>query len=198
MEGLADVVGSAKEQSPVASDSDPSQFRRHLRELPRRAIALTHLTLNTGDRRASPRDEVERTVIDRLLPLIDRGHGEVPSMPPWHLGVIFATGENGERQDGAAFFQIAPHDGRSKMPAVMAMSAWLPERSADAWAMISGAYVAQQGSLEKAGLWRPLPSEPTTPWLAAFLTVFALQATPADLLAFGDLERCVAWAMIEQ
>lgn len=145
---------------------------------------LHHLTLNTGHLRLSPRAEVSEEVIAVLRPLVAKGSAPVPGMAGWHLHFVFP-------EDGAVFFQIADRPGLSKTPVLMAIVAWQAEAAATAWKTATTSYKQICGP----GCLAP-PAMPPVPWLAVWLTPFAGRVRPDELFAFGDLERCVAWAVI--
>jgi hypothetical protein len=154
---------------------------------------LAHLTLNTGHVRQSRRSEVAYSVIAALRPLIAAGGGPAPGMAGWYVDLMFPLALDGAHKPGAAFFQIARQPGMSKAPAVMCIAAWSPELSVDAWRDTVAGYNMMRDAID--GL--PAPEfAPPTPWLAAWLTPFTVDANPEMLMAIDDLERCVAWGLI--
>lgn len=155
---------------------------------------VNHLTLTTGHLRVSPRAEVSDDVIARLRPLVAAQEGPVPGMPGWFLDFMLPLDEaTRQRKDGAAFFQIAQATGMSNTPAIIAVAAWDAAMADTAWSM------AEQGYLPLMAVTggKPAPVQPELPWLAVWLTPFALEANPEDVAAFGDLERCVFWTLAE-
>ena len=79
----------------------------------------------------------------------------------------------------------------------MAVASWLPEMSAEAWEQAVAAYGALASPLMTAGMWHsPLATPPALPWLAVWITPVMASAPPDAIARFGDLERCVAWALI--
>ena len=158
---------------------------------------LSHLTLNTGHLARTARAEVGSDVVSYLLPIIDAEGGAVPGMPGWFLDFMFPIGQDGGRLDGGVFFQIADEPGTSKRPVVMAVAAWTEAMAGSAWEQAMLGYRAQQPALAAFGLWREPPDgTPPLPWLAVWLTPFAGLADAQAMQAFGDLERCVVWALI--
>ena len=162
-------------------------------------VNLTYLTLNTGHITKAPRSAVSRHTVSLLLPIINAVGGPIPTMPGWWLD--FPIGDRGERLEGGTFFQIANQPGTSKRPVVMCVAAWAERASETAWDQVRARYSPLEEPLKKFGLWKPPPAKPPPlPWLATWLApfvVFVDVETARDLLpAFGDLERCVAWAMI--
>ncbi|TDH61198.1 hypothetical protein E2C06_18350 [Dankookia rubra] len=158
---------------------------------------ISHLTLNTGHLARTSRLDVAQGVIDQLLPLIDAEEGPVPCMPGWYLDFMFPRDSQGARLDGSGFFHIASEPGLSKLPAVLCVACWRVERQAEAWAHVLLDWQALHLALSGLGLWRPAPSmPPALPWLAVWMTPAALMAGIENMMAFGDLERCVAWAII--
>jgi len=160
-------------------------------------LLLSHLTLNTGYIARTGRAEVADEVVTLLLPVLDAGGGAVPGMPGWFLDVMFPMAPSGARLDGAAVFQVADEPGTSKWPVVVAVSAWHKDVAASAWEQAMARYRAQQRRLTHVLLWQEPPAaSPPLPWLAVWLTPFFGLADAKTLEAFGDLERCVAWALI--
>lgn len=159
---------------------------------------LHHLTLNTGHVAMQPRAAVGQDAIDRLLPVLDAEGGPVPGMEGWHLDFFFPLRADGRRLDGGAFFQIADEPGTSKRPVVMAVACWREALSADAWGQARQGYEPLRPALLPVKLWREMPFDPPpVPWLAVWLTPFVAVADVTDLRAFGGLERCVAFALME-
>jgi hypothetical protein len=163
-------------------------------------MLLHHLTFNTGHVAETQRSAVNQQVIDHLLPLIDNGGGPVPSMRGYHLSFFVPRlPSTGARTDeGYGFFQIAADPGLSQRPLIVAWTAWKPTQ---AWSLACLGNEGLKPSLQKIGFWRDPPKqEPRLPWLAVCLTPYVVLPIPvpaADLMAFGDLERCVTWAMME-
>jgi hypothetical protein len=114
-------------------------------------------------------------------------------MAGWYVDLTFPLTVDGARKSGAAFFQIARQPGMSKVPAVMCIAAWSPELSVDAWGNAVAGYNAMRDAI--GGLAAP-EFAPPAPWLAVWLTPFAVDADPETLMVINDLERCVAWGLI--
>jgi len=157
---------------------------------------LYHLTLNTGHVAQTPRSAVAQSVIDQLLPIIDADHGPVPGLPGWYLDFIFPLSTSGARIPGAAFFQIAKEPNLSKQPVVMAFAAWSDAMSQAAWSQVLTGYAPILASLPPGSARQPPAEPPPSPWLAVWLTAAATLAGGV-LPLLGDLEYCVAWAMID-
>jgi hypothetical protein len=158
-------------------------------------IRLWHYTANTGHIAETGRDEADQAVIDRLLPIVDAQEGDLSE---FGLGIDIMTplAEQRQRVAGAAFFQIGPAGERmSKAPYAMAVCCWRADREADAWAQFR--QIAEIG----AAVWpdRPevLVEPPDIPWLAVNVLPHAMQLPPATRSVLGDLDRCLAWALIE-
>ena len=137
--------------------------------------SLAHLTMNTGDLVHSPRDQVLPATVAWLAPLVRAGKGEPAGIP-------FEVTRRGE---GTALFVI----GR---PAAVACGVcWAEDRAAAAW----GAMLAVMGV---QGVPAAPAGRPPVPWLAvAFLPAMAA-LPPETLVKLGDMERCLAWTLIEQ
>ena len=76
---------------------------------------------------------------------------------------------------------------------VMAVACWRADREADAW--------RQFCDLVDIGgkLWQHAQDRepPDLPWLAVHLLPYIAALSPETLMMLGDLERCLAWALIE-
>lgn len=78
----------------------------------------------------------------------------------------------------------------------MCFACWNEAISESTWEMCLHGYRAQANSLRTIGLWKEPPPRPKAPWLAVFLTAFIVDLrSPDELSLFGDLERCVFWAL---
>ena len=133
--------------------------------------SLDHITTTTGAARRSPREEVSSNVIAALSAAIIRG-GHVGA--GWHVGA--------EPKPGGWVYTLT-HQGAA------ISRCWLCRDAAhtdELWSEASGA-APDTTLLTKPG---------GVPWLAAEILPGAL-AAPEHLIAAGDLERCVAWALLE-
>ena len=156
---------------------------------------LWHYTTNTGHVAETSRAAIDQHAIDILLPIVDAQEGDLLEL---NLGIdiMCPLDEQRRRLPGAAYFQIGPAGERmTPTPYVMAVACWRSEREADAWAQFY--QVARIG----ADAWpdRPamLAEPPDIPWLAVHLLPTITTLPPATLAVLGDLERCLAWALIE-
>lgn len=157
---------------------------------------LYHLTINTGHLAVT--SSVPQDILDRISAVVDAECGEIPGLSGWYLDILRPMSGDGRPIPGAAFFQIASEPGLSKMPAVMAMACWQPAAQAAAWQQAIMSYGALRASLIATRLWREPPRHPPTlPWLTVWLTPFIALAPPDIASALGDLERCVAWALMQ-
>lgn len=140
--------------------------------------AIEHITLATGHSRASPRSEVRNDIVGMIRPVVQAGGG-----PLWDtgFGVLMV-----ETRHGGWVYDLS-HGG------VEAVRCYLAKSQTAAEALWSRALAEAE---------MPVKAErPTTrPWLAASLLpegLMLLQKTPDLMLEFGDLERCVAWTILE-
>lgn len=143
---------------------------------------MIHCTLNTGQIRISPRDEVAEHVIAALNPLLATGEHAMPGPPGYRCTVttdntaLLATGWRD--QVPLAIFGVAPDEDAAAM-------LW---PSLDRHSRI----FADLLRLRPAGI--PSPQRPATaPWLAALI----LFARPDEAEWITDFERCLAWAWID-
>jgi hypothetical protein len=136
------------------------------------AATLTHITVDTGHTRESPRAEVDDLIIETLRGLVREGYGTIGG-----LAVEISV----PRSAGFASFSIAPTP--NSTPVVGCCLVWDARFSRSRWHTI----------IEPL----PLPT-PTVPWLAAELHASAADLAPEVLIAIGDAERCIAWAILAE
>lgn len=159
---------------------------------------LTHLTLNTGHTARTTRPETSQAVLDSLRPSIKAEGGPIPGLDGWYFDLFRPLDQAGQPSGGAAYFQIADEPGLSKRPAIVAVACWSPDLSLEAWNLLIGGYNAMRETLRQIHLWRPIPTTiPSTPWLAVYLTPFISLADIETAQMFGDIERCLAWGLME-
>lgn len=134
-------------------------------------VTLTHCTLQTGHRRASPRGEVAKSVLSVLAPLVRRmRRGETVGLPapPGHRMRIVRQG------DSTAVIHLLDDRGPILVTAVAAVDG--PEAT-ELWR------------------WSQAPGEaPAAPWCLDRLTHTVRERETYGWT--GDFSRCVAWAWI--
>jgi hypothetical protein len=152
-----------------------------------RAQAFEHITLTTGATRMSRRSEVGPGIPSKVARCIAAG-GDL--WAGWSVTVETilpdAPGRDAAGPGGWVFDAL--HSGRR---VVRCWLCRLPELSDQLWEDASGQPL--EGGVV---LRRPRG----VPWLAAWLdheNVVELIATPDVLMQAGDLERCVAWALLD-
>src|SRR4051794_35672025 len=128
--------------------------------------------MNTGDLVHSARDRAPPETLARLMPLVAAGRGEA-------AGVPFAIGR---RDGGAALFRLG------EPAAVVCGVCWREDRAPATWGKLLAV-------MDIRGV-RVLPvGRPPVPWLAAVL----LAAMPPETVErLADLERFIAWVLLEQ
>ena len=156
---------------------------------------LWHYTANSGHVAETSRDEVDQRVVARLLPIIDAQEGDLPEAG-FGIDIMTPLDEHGHRLPGAAFFQIQPQGERMpKTPYVMAVCCWRADREAGAWQQFR--QIAEIGAAALPNRPATLAEPPDIPWLAVNVLPAAMLLPAADIPVLGDLERCLAWALIE-
>lgn len=143
---------------------------------------LRHLTLDTGDQRDSYRHEVADDVLALLRPMIEQArlcHATIPGVPGGYTLHAW-TGR------GALLCEVmGPAGSTDPGPALVAF--WVARdslSSAHAWrAIVASGYATG--------------SAPPAPWCAVSLRA-GLAQHPDAAHWLGDLERCIAWAWIDQ
>lgn len=162
-------------------------------------IILSHLTLNTGNIVRTSRADASIETIDALLPIIDAGGGPIPGVDGWFLSVSRPQGATRDTaRNGAAFFQISTDPGLSVSPAIICVASWQEDMAGSSWWMLTQSYIGMKSALKRQNIWRAPPTDTpaTLPWLGVYLTPFATVADHETIKRFGDLERCVAWALM--
>lgn len=140
--------------------------------------SIEHVTITTGAARRSDRREVSSEVIDKVRESIANHGGKL-----WDTGWSVALLRSPE---GGHVYDLA-HEGKA------IVSCWLCVDDAvsdDMWRAVSS------GAPPKIKLSKP----DRAPWLAVSLLPDAVEIAlraPAVLMEAADLERCVAWALIE-
>ena len=140
---------------------------------------LAHLTLNTGHLRNSPAHEVSPEVIDCLAPLVQAGGGPIPQCPGWSCKITCdATG---------AFFEFS----QGQIPCIHCTLVWDAKEADELWSCASRSVFTVA-----AGISTKMPT--TLPWLAVNLLLPSfIMCYATDLAVMGDLERCLAWTILQ-
>lgn len=146
---------------------------------------LTHLTIEAAHAAQTSRSDVGDDIIAAVQPLIDAEEGEIGGF--W-LDFIRPLGEGRRPIDGAAAFTIQLGKGGTALASCIVC--WREEMARDAWRMVQAPATAPLSG-------RPVSMPTQTPWLAATLLMGAVRAPDEVVAMLGDLERCVAWALIE-
>ena len=151
-------------------------------------MTLTHVTLTTGHVRASPRSEVADAVVDSLGPRLDRLlAGERVPLP--ELGAGYSMHGTAEGRSVLLTVSAADHlVGHAPLTTVgiqgesdPRQSLWRLLHQHHAWPLATSAD-------------RPPPA----PWCAARIESGALLKEHQVLPAIADLERCIAWALLDR
>jgi hypothetical protein len=137
---------------------------------------IEHITITTGARRMSKRSEVADTVVDIVRRAIAHDGGKLWSSG-WTVTLLPSS-------DGGFVFDLAHDKAR-------VVRSWL---CVDDTASKSLWQDAMSWSIDPQAI---LPAPKRTPWLAAALDIKTFRGvSPPILMEAGDLERCVAWALI--
>lgn len=142
--------------------------------------SLEHITITTGATRQSPRSEVGDHAVAEIRAALARD-GKLWS--DWSVKLLPAP----PGSSGAHVFDLF-HRRRH------IARCWLCENAATSKGIWEAA--ASSGFDPNVRLTKPR----TTPWLAVALTVPGISVgmtEPSVLIECGDLERCVAWAILE-
>lgn len=178
---------------------------------------VAHLTINTGHVATTSRGDVADNVIELLRPIYQEAKvrprgmavGQVPGggVP---LEVVVWPGLMRDMRQikalGVAAFQIAlvprsaserSRAGIASAPAVVGVVCGADPHSVEAWAMVD---FLLRMAIPLPELRPRLGLRPeSTPWLAVVLgvPVLAGMLKPETVALLGDLERCLAWTMLE-
>jgi len=137
---------------------------------------LSHYTLNTGHGRLTDRCEVADDVLDFLRPIVEAGGGELPG----GLRVMLTRGDQ-----GGHMFTVY----QGELPLVTCGLAVDGDQGTELWpALLSLA--------EQLRLPRPKRAPPV-PWLSVVILPGLGLVDRDTAMAVADLERCLAWAIIE-
>jgi hypothetical protein len=148
------------------------------------ADTLYHLTLDTGHARHSPRHEVTDDVIQVIQRAITSA-----SAPPSHKNTVF--GMRLAHFDLDEFqVKLTRFEGRTRSLYTLC---WQGIPTVVCILTVSKSEVAEDWAAMGMGRQRPV-----MPLLAIKLLPGVLQIPPEIVLMLGDLERCVAWAIIEE
>lgn len=148
--------------------------------------ALHHLTIDTGHLLATSRADVAEHVIAALQPLIDAEQGAVPATRLW-LDLIRPLGPDRRPRDGAAAFSLQV--GRGGRVAATNVVCWRAEIADEAWRLVQAP--------ERAPLTGRVIRRPPVPWLATTLHPGVAELDEGEIMALADVERCLAWTLIE-
>lgn len=138
---------------------------------------IAHLTLSTGHLRNSPRSEVHRDTIKYLRPYVTGACGEIGDTG-WTVRMVEGIAP------GSCGFTLH-HSGLWLLSCYMA---WTTDADMPMWDIVK--------QVSKT----TLPKPDTVPWLAVYFMpdfpLIGLKA-PHAIMEAGDLERCIAWTVIE-
>lgn len=176
-------------------------------------MILTHLTLNGGHVSAVPREEVADSAVNVLRPLYraakaegSGGGGPAPGGLLLHVDIWPGAMVKGRPLPcrGVASFQIGATP-MSKAPYVMGVVCGVDDGEAGAWALVE--LIAKATCPPEVRHRLPSQVRPrtdkrpdSTPWLAVALgaPVLAGRVSQETVGLLGDLERCMAWAILEE
>lgn len=151
---------------------------------------LRHLTIQTGHVAETSRADVSDRVLMQLQPLIDSYCGGLVPTTDLHVSVM-RPGETDRARpiEGLAGFTIQQGWGGPTLATNIVC--WDDSLADQGWDMLCAPALSPVTG-------NPIVRPAGTPWLATTLHLDALAAAPRDTLQMlGDLERCLAWAIIE-
>lgn len=158
-------------------DSIAAAIKLELAKAGRRPLGepvLQQVTMTTGNVVQSPRSGVEQGTMDLLRPMLREGRGVAAGIPF----------DIARRQPGSALLTIG------SPPGELCGVCWDHARSVDGWA-------AMLAATQAVGM-KSLPAEPPpVPWLAVTVLPGILTMGHEVIGMLGDMERCLAWGLIE-
>lgn len=186
--------------------------------MPTTNLRLHHLTLNTGHIAVTPRSAVGNDVIEYIAPLIAdwRNHPAQIPTPGLDAGrghFLRVTFSHPETEGGPVYSGVfsvfggiaVPGGYRRGAPLISGVVCWHPDAEGDeamlAWnsAVTAFRQVTQEHRRIVPPSWLRVATRekpPFPPWLAVWLyPTLSFDLDAAKWL--GDLERCIAWGMIE-
>lgn len=137
--------------------------------------SMEHITLTTGHYRLSPRHEVGDDVVALLSPIVAKGAGEIADTG-WSVKMVHGVGV------GSCGFELHYRG----IWAVSCYMAWTASDDIPMWGVAS----------ERHGVQR-VKRPRSLPWLAAAIMPTSIIFLPTAMLEVGDLERCVAWTILD-
>lgn len=138
---------------------------------------ISHYTLNTGHGRLTDRSEVSEETIELLRPVVRAGGGRLPV----GFRVVMSPGEA-----GGWLYTIYQRE----IPVATCGLARTEEQSREVWP-----YLVDLA--ERMVLPRPKRA-PSVPWLSVVVLPTAGMIDRETLMATADLERCIAWTILEE
>jgi len=137
---------------------------------------MEHLTLATGHSRMSHRSEIHNDVIRLIRPAVAAGAGTL-GRTGWSIRMF-----EGREQGGAGF-----ECRHGSLWIVSCYMAWSRPAADEMWSAATKSALLANGLQQPRGL----------PWLAVALMPDALRAQPSIVREAGDMERCVAWTVLD-
>lgn len=145
--------------------------------------SLVHYTLNTDHTTVSHRIDVSDEIIRLLAPVVRTGVRLVPRLEEYQLWVV--------ESPGAAVFTLMRRDDELLIHCALA---WTETGAQEAWQGLKQIYEYAFDDLHA----KPEASIPTRlPWLSAVLFPGCAQLSPEQMYMMDDLERCIAWTILE-
>ena len=135
---------------------------------------MTHLTLNTGHSRQSPRSEVSAETLRFLAPTLRCDTASLPGL--WSIKT--------HRTTGYATVDIL----HESLHVAVIGTAWTKEGAQKLWPELQALALSQNIP--------PRGFMPPPPFTAVLLLPSAGTLTPDSLMQMGDLGRCLGWAIM--
>lgn len=145
---------------------------------------LVHYTLNSGHTNDSPRKDVGDDIIQLLAPIVDKRESPIPRLDDYQLWTT--------RTSGAALFTILRASNQE--PLIHCALAWAKEGAQLLWPGFKQVYDDAFGPWP-GKIAAVMPAR--LPWLSVVLFPGCARVNPEHMYMMGDLERCIAWTILE-
>lgn len=140
---------------------------------------MTHLTINTGHSRQSPRSEVSEETLRLLIHHIRQ---DKSVLPHGHWAII-----TDRRTPGCTAVSVMHNDDALRHVATVGI-AWTIDGTTKIWALMQALAIQHRIPVRCV--------KPKPPTATVILLPDAAQLPPEALMEMGDLGRCLAWAVM--
>jgi len=175
-------MSETKSRNFIHSDFTTSKLEKGMKKPKVQSYkSLYHYTLNTGHGNHSPRSGVQDSVIDILRPIVLDGRGNIPN-----TDLTIKRDTTGT----SAMFTIF-----SVAPLITCGLVMDKEDASIIWSPLSELQVQTDAFIGINSVRREPPDQ--YPLLAVYIIPTVAMVPHSTLMMLGDLERCIAWTIID-